>query len=68
MRVLSQVCACVCVSGYGGGARALACACATVLSLSDKLIHDSAGVNWQAGQGVSTAHAAATVFCLFQKH
>jgi hypothetical protein len=38
-----------------------------LLSRSDNLIHDSAGVKRHAGQGWSTAHATATVFCPFQK-
>ena len=39
-----------------------------VLSSSDNLMYDSAGVKRQACQGGSTAYTAATVFCPFQKH
>ena len=38
-----------------------------ILSLSDNLIPDSAGVKRQASLGGSTVHAASTVFSLFQK-
>jgi hypothetical protein len=37
------------------------------LSWSNSLIETSAGVKSQAGQGGSTVHAAATLFCPFQK-
>ena len=39
-----------------------------VLSSPYKLIPDSAGVKRQADHGESTAHAAPTVVCLFEKH
>jgi hypothetical protein len=38
-----------------------------LLSPSDNLILDSAGVKRQVGQGNSTAQAAPTLFCPFQK-
>ena len=39
-----------------------------VFSSSHNLISDSVMEMRQAGQGESTAHAAATLFCPFQKH
>jgi hypothetical protein len=39
-----------------------------ILSSPDNLIPGSAGAKRQAGQGGSTAHAAPTIFPLFQKH